>query len=265
MNLLRTSLFGLLLAVAVTPLTAVTITQFSTPLTEDFNTLATATGSVVPADWQFAESGSGANTTYGAGTGSSNLGNTYSFGATDSTDRAFGSVRTSSVASTIGTLVTNETGSTLTQLAIQFTGEQWRLGTLSRVDQLDFGYSVDAASVTTGNWLEVDALDLVGPVTSGVTGALDGNAVENRVQVSHTLTGLNLLSGTSLWLRWVDFDASGSDDGLAIDNFSLTALPSGGGEDVIENVPEVLPLGTIIALLGGLFVVAARWHWIRTA
>src|SRR5688572_29054704 len=208
----HTRLIGLLLAVAATPLAAVSISQFNTPLLENFDILATTTGSVMPADWQFEESGSSANTTYGAGTGSSSTGNTYSFGATGSTERSLGSVRTSGVASTFGTFVANDTGSTITAFTFQFTGEQWRLGALGRVDRLDFGYSIDATSIGSGAWLDVDALDFTAPVTSGLTGALDGDAAENQQLVSYTITGLNLANGTNLWLRWVDFDATGSDD-----------------------------------------------------
>src|SRR5688572_29451055 len=222
MSSIRSSLIGLLAPICATQLFAVTIAQFNTPLTEDFDSLATATSSVVPAGWQFVETGSSANTTYGAGTGSSSTGNTYSFGATGSTERAFGSLRTSGVASTFGTIITNDTGGVITELALSFVGEQWRLGALGRIDQLDFSFSLDATSVDTGTWFDVDSLDFLAPVTSGITGALDGNLPENQLLVSFTIGGLTLASGTSLWLRWVDFDAAGSDDGLAIDSFSIS-------------------------------------------
>jgi hypothetical protein len=267
MSSIHTCLFGILLAAAVTPLAAVSISQFNTPLVENFDVLATATGSIMPAGWQFEESGSSANTTYGAGTGSSSTGNTYSFGATGSTERSLGGLRTSGVATTFGTLVTNDTGSTITDLAIDFTGEQWRLGALGRIDRLDFGFSTDATSIGTGTWLDVDALDFTAPTTSGVTGALDGDAAENQMLVSHTITGLNLPNGTSLWLRWVDFDATGSDDGLAIDNFSITALQSGGGGGggEVENVPDRLPLSVIIVVMGGLLALASDPRRLRAS
>ena len=258
---LRTSLIFLLLGSTVTPLTAVTISLFNTSHAEDFDTLASITSSAVPTDWQFSEAGSSANTTYGAGTGSSNVGNTYSFGATGGTDRAFGAVRTTGVATTIGTVITNGTGSTITELTIQFTGEQWRLGALGRVDRLDFGLSTDATSIVTGTWSDVDALDFVGPVTAGIAGALDGNAGENQQLVSHTITGLSLLSGTSLWLRWVDFEASGSDDGLALDNFSVLApqtVTGGGGGGAPQDVPDTLPTGVTMAVMMGLIVLGSR-------
>jgi hypothetical protein len=247
---IRTLASCLVFAATVAPLTAVTLNQFNIPFTENFDGLATATDSVVPPGWAFTETGTSANTTYGAGTGSSTTGNTYSFGATGSTERAFGALRTSGVAATIGTVVANDAGNTITELTIQFTGEQWRLGALGRVDRLDFGYSTDATSLADGAWLDVDALDFVGPVTSGLVGGLDGNAPENQFLVSYTLTGLNLLSGGSLWLRWVDFDASGSDDGLEIDNFSITAVQTEGGE--VQTVPDQLPTGVVAMVMGAL-------------
>lgn len=253
----RPSLLGILLAAVVTPLAAVTVGQFNLTYTEDFDTLASVTSSSLPAGWQLAETGSGANNTYGAGAGTSATGNTYSFGSDSSTDRALGSLRTASVASMFGTVVTNGTGSTITQLTIQFTGEQWRLGALGRADSLNFSYSLDGTSITTGTWTDIHALDFTAPTTTGMTGALDGNAAGNQVLVNYTLTGLNLTSGASLYLRWADFDASGSDDGLAIDNFSIfAALPDVG----TQNVPDHLPTSAIVFSLGGLLVLRSLTH-----
>jgi hypothetical protein len=253
---LRAPLTGLLLAILVTPLTAVSISQFNLTYTEDFDTLAAVTSSSLPPGWALSETGSSANDSYGAGTGSSTTGNTYSFGGSGSTDRALGALRTSGVASTFGTVVTNDTGGTLTQITIQFTGEQWRLGALGRTDRLDFSYSLDGTSITTGTWMDVDALDFTGPITAGTIGALDGNVIDHQLLMTHTLTGLNLVSGASLWLRWVDFDASGSDDGLAIDSISLLAAGQFAGGT--ENVPDSLPMSVIVAAFGALMMVAAR-------
>lgn len=244
-------------------LSAITLNQFNTAATEDFDTLAQVTSSVVPAGWEFSEAGSGANTSYGASTGSSSTGNTYSFGASGSSDRAFGSLRTSSVATTLGSSVTNSTGATITDLTISFTGEQWRLGALGRVDRMDFSYSFDATSVITGTWLDVDALDFTAPVTAGTLGALDGNAADNRQFITFTLTGLNLAPGGSLWFRWVDFDASGSDDGLAIDDCSVSAVQQSGGGGgsgggATQAVPETLPVGWTLGAIIGVMVLHAR-------
>ncbi len=198
------------------------LTTLDTPFLENFNTLAAAgTSSVTPTGWYFAESGSNADTTYAAGTGSSNVGNTYSFG--DSSDRAFGGLQSGSLLPLIGASYTNNTSFTLTSLDISYVGEQWRIGTMLREDRLNFQYSTDATSLTSGTWLDINALDFVAPVQTSVPGALDGNNVANQTAVSATLIVPPIANGTTFWLRWVDVDATGADDGLAVDDFAITA------------------------------------------
>src|SRR5258708_4182049 len=119
----------------------ISISVFGNPYTENFNTLApTGTSSTVPAGWAFVESGTNANTTYSAGTGSSTTGDTYSFGAAANTERAFGQLRSGSVTTILGANYLNNTGSTIIALSISYTGEQWRLGALGRVDRMDFQF-----------------------------------------------------------------------------------------------------------------------------
>lgn len=195
--------------------------NLGTDITEDFNDLATSgTSSTMPSGWFFTESGSGANTTYTSGTGSSATGDTYSFGS--NTDRALGSLQSGSVASSLGTKLINASGETLTSLVVSYTGEQWRLGATGRVDKLVFAYSTNATSLTTGTWTPVTALDFTAPVNSGSTGALNGNLAANRTDISAVITGLSIANAGSIWLRWTDFDASGSDDGLGIDDVTIT-------------------------------------------
>jgi hypothetical protein len=194
--------------------------------TQDFDTLE-MTGNadvILPAGWGFVETGSGADTTYRAGTGSSTTGDTYSFGSDGSTDRAFGTLRSGSVDPEIGAAFQNATGDPLSGLEVSFTGEQWRLGTAGRSDRLDFQYSLDAHSLSDGTWIDVDALDFTSPNTVA-TGALDGNAAGNRTLLGATLAGLDLPDGGTVWMRWMDFAASGSDDGLGIDDFRISAVP----------------------------------------
>lgn len=203
----------------------ISITSSGTALTQDFNTLANSgsANTVLPSGWVFYESGTSGNTTYAASTGSDNGGNTYSYGATSATDRALGGLQSGSVIPSIGASYTNNTGSTITQLDISYVGEQWRLGATSRVDKLIFSYSFDATSLSTGTWTNFTNLDFTGPVTSGALGALNGNASSNRTSVSASIIGLSINSGTTFWVRFSDFNATGADDGLSIDDWSLTA------------------------------------------
>jgi hypothetical protein len=124
-----------------------------------------------------------------------------------------------------GACFTNDTGGTVTTLDVAYTGEQWRLGTAGRTDRIDFQYSTDATSLVDGTWTDTDALDFTTPVTT-TTGAKDGNAAANRTALSSTISGLTIPNGATFWIRWSDLDATTADDGLAVDDFSLT--PSGG-------------------------------------
>jgi DNA/RNA endonuclease G (NUC1) len=197
---------------------------------EDFDTLASAgTSPNTPTGWGFAETGTNANGTYTAGTGSSNSGDTYSFGAAGSSERALGGLLSGSLVPTIGAHFKNETGGTITSLTISYTGEQWRLGALGTSgtpprgpDRLDFQYSTTATSLTSGAYTDVNALDFVSPVTTGTVGALNGNSAPNRTAITSTIGGLNIPSGASFFIRWSDFNVASSDDGLAIDDFSMT-------------------------------------------
>lgn len=172
--------------------------------------------------WYFYETGTSADTKYTGGTGSSTNGDTFSFG-TVVADRALGGVQSSSVNPTIGFYLKNTTGQTITSVNISYIGEQWRLGALGRVDRLDFQYSTTATSLSTGTWTDVDALDFTAPITSGTIGAIDGNAVGNKTAISFTITGLSIANNSTIFIRWNDFNPTGADDGLAVDDFSFTA------------------------------------------
>ena len=194
------------------------------PAVQAFDTLAsTGTGSTVPSGWSFLESGTNANTTYAADNGLANSGNTYSYGAGSSGERAFGMLRSGSLVPMVGARLRNDSGNALAAIAVAYTGEQWRLGTAGRVDRLDFQYSLNATSVgdAAATWVDVDTLDFTAPVSGGALGALDGNLAANRTAVSGSISGIVLPVSAGLWVRWLDLDATGADDGLAIDDVSF--------------------------------------------
>jgi uncharacterized protein len=221
--------------------TSISLTTLGSAYTQDFNTLAiTGTSSTLPTGWALSETGTSANTTYTAGTGSSTTGDTYSFGSTGNTERAFGGLQSGSLIPTIGACFTNDTGSTVTSLAISYTGEQWRLGTTARADRIDFQYSLNATSLATGTWIDVDPLDFSSPNIAASVGALDGNAAANRTAISFTINSLSIPAGSTFFIRWTDFNASGSDDGLAVDDFSLT--PNGPGGTPSLSINDVVVL-----------------------
>lgn len=191
---------------------------------QDFDTLAsTGTASNLPAGWSLLETDDNANTTYTAGTGSLTAGDSYSFGAAGSAERALGGLRSGSLVPSWGACFVNDTGASIASLDVAYVGEQWRAGVSGRTasDRIDFQYSLDATGLGNGSWVHAAALDFASPSLGGTSGARDGNAAGNRTGVAATLEGLSLPAGATLWIRWTDFDISSSDDGLAIDDFSI--------------------------------------------
>ena len=195
----------------------------SSGYSQDFDTMAdTGSSSLLPDGWYFFESGADADSLYSTGTGSSRTGDTYSLGSEDSTDRALGSIRSGGLASVYGANFINNSNEVITSIHISYTGEQWRAGSASRVeaDTLKFQYSVNATGLSDGEWIDINQLNFFSPNTN-ISGALDGNLPENRTEINSTITGLSIPAGAEFWIRWQDIDVSSSDDGLAIDDFSI--------------------------------------------
>jgi predicted extracellular nuclease len=208
---------------------SVSLVAIDAPYGQNFDTLSsTTTSAVLPDGWYLSESGtSSANDgKYSIGSGSGNAGDVYSFGsASGNSDRAFGTLLSGTLTPTIGAAFTNNTASAITALTISYTGEQWRLGTANRgPDRLDFQIGVTATSLDDppAAWVDVNDLDFNSPITTGTVGAVNGNLPSNRVAVGATISGLNIPIGAAFWIRWTDFNASGADDGLAIDDFTIT-------------------------------------------
>jgi hypothetical protein len=220
----------LLLAIMTVGVTTVgfaqplSLTSTSQVLSENFDGLS-ASGTaqtILPNGWWIQETGSSGNTTYRAGDGNGTTGDTYSFGAVGSSERALGSLASNGLQSAFGVRIINNSGNTLTQFSYDLFMEQWRGGGRTGLDSLYFSYSVNNG--VTGAWTRVTTNDLVSKVTiGGTTGAaLDGNAAANRQFYSFIVSGLTWPAGDTLTLRWNDPNVGGNDDGLAIDNFNFT-------------------------------------------
>jgi ELWxxDGT repeat protein len=201
----------------------ISLTQLGLAYTQDFNSLQSfGTSGSLPFGWIVKETGANANGLYTASSGQSNGGDSYSFGASASDDRALGSLQSGSLSSVFGASFVNDTATTVTQLEIAFRGEQWRLGTANRLDSLKFEISLDATAIDNGTWQSVSALDFQTVDSLGTVGARDGNTAANGTVVTSILDGLSIKAGSIFFIRWTDIDATGADDGLAVDDFSLT-------------------------------------------
>lgn len=209
------------------------------PVTETFDGLGTSATATVPTGFVLAAGATGityanpANTTLTtrsggtSGTGamnSSSAGGIYNFanGVTaTATERALGFLTSSSFSAPRHLLlaIRNNTGTTITDLAVAYDVEKYRTG--MNPYEWQFFTSPDGAT-----WTQ----------PSGMTVAYtaDGaNAVVNpptTTSKSITLSGLDLAPGATTYLRWsyVALMASTNAQGLGLDNLTLTPTLLGG-------------------------------------
>jgi len=265
----------LLYLASATPAHAQFVSLSSTAL-ETFDSLAASgTGSSLPTGWQFSEAGTNANGTYAADNGDTAAGNTYSYGAGGSGERALGSLRSGSLQPLFGARLGNDTGLVIDHIDVRYTGEQWRLGAAGRADRLDFQYSLDATALNdvAATWIDVDALDFASPTTGGGVGALDGNLAANRSAVSGTIGGLSLAPGATLWVRWTDADIPGAEDGLAIDDvrFDVDGVPPVDNPPTVAsttpapNATGVAPSATLSVTFSEAVAATQPWYSISCA
>lgn len=208
---------------------SITGTGSGNTYSENFSTLAQSgtSNTTLPAGWAFLETLTNANTSYSGGTGSGTGADTYSFGLATSSERSFGGLRSGNLATVVGVAFTNNTGATITDLVITYKGETWRVGAANRIDKLDFQYSVNATSLSTGTWTDFDTLDYANPGQATGSGAQ-----QHTANLSGTISSLSIANGTTFRLRWNDFDSAGADDGMAVDDFTIYVI--GGGASPAE-------------------------------
>lgn len=206
--------------------------------------------------WSVKRTGTGSQ--IAANNGSSNVGNLYSYGVDAASDRALGTLGSgnASIGSLFyGVCFKNSTGSSLSQVGIGYTGEQWR-NSAATAQTVAFGYQVSTTGcveVNASGYTAVTALDLISPITGGTAGALNGNLAANQVVIPSTSVSVTIPNGAYITLRWSDPNHSGDDHGLAIDDFTFSI---GGIADTSPTVSTInptngatnVPVNTTIAL-----------------
>ena len=145
-----------------------------------------------------------------------------SLGSSGSTDRALGAaLKRRGDDISYGIEFINNSGSTITQLTIGYTGEQWYVSDATNSNTLTFSYQINATDLVSGTWTNVSQLDFSTPNVSGSTTNIDGNNAANRTVKSYALN-ISLNPAAKIWLKWRDIDDSGNDHLMGIDDFNLT-------------------------------------------
>ncbi len=143
----------------------------------------------------------------GQGTGTSNAGGYWGYGANG--NFSLGALRSGTPGDITYTLsFINNSGTTISSITLSWDYEQWRYANTSGWDCTGTGALASDATL--------NGKDFVGS-SSGTSGTVSITAVP-----SFTLSGLSILNGTSFGISWKTTDAASSDNGVAIDNFNIS-------------------------------------------
>lgn len=214
----------------------VAITNSNLSYFQDFDGLSDTTlnnaYSTLPAEWLAMEFGSSANQEYRAAYGELAGGDLYSFGDTNSTERALGSIGSGSNSVILyGTRFINQTTDTITAMAVGYMGEQWRQGRPGSVrstgpDTIHFEYAINPSGIDDANFTPYPNLHFASAENNASLNVpLNGNLASNRTWLEDTINGLQLAPNDTIFIRWRDFNSSSYDDGLAVDSLTVSFIP----------------------------------------
>jgi hypothetical protein len=192
--------------------------------------------------------------------GSSNNRGLANLGLIGSTDRALGLIsQGNEVDVRMALRLVNDTNKVVTSFTVGFRGEQWRTSG-NGISKLVFDYGLFAAgqgsyaATTYASGAQTGGLTFTSPVGTGTPRELNGNGtttagnttVNNFQPLTGTINNVEWKPGQELWLRWTNNQTGGADNGLAIDDLSLSfysvAIPEPG-------TLALLPVGAL-ALVG---------------
>jgi len=177
--------------------------------TTDFNSYdpsSTNSNGTLPSGWS-ANSSSTA-TFNGRGTGSSQTGGYWAYGILG--EYSLGALRTGTPGNiTYSVSFTNNSGTTIQSITLSWDYEQWRYANNS-------GWDISGTGWLANNTI-LDAKDFTGTGTG-----TSGMGTSTHV-AAFTLTGLNIPNHQSFGIEWTTTDGTGSDNGVAIDNFAISA------------------------------------------
>lgn len=249
-------------AAAVAAVAGAQVSFTGLALTEDFNSLASATSpfsatvgtqAAIPglSTWRGAKiAGSGATAMpWVTDDGTSNTGGLRNSGATSASDRALGSLGSGSNTPAFGVEIVNNAANAIDSFVLTFSGEQYRSST-SIANVLTFAYGFSGGTATSSNFLSSASLtnDATGNVLGQAAVASNGiiSPAANLGSYTVTISNINVPVGGSIFFRWQDVDNTGSDASLAIDDLRFTAT----------TVPT--PGSAALLALGGLLAVRRR-------
>lgn len=218
----------------------------TTAVTQNFDGMGTTLN--LPANWKMHAStvsptwsGGVSTVTQQASSGTPGAGGTYNFGSSV-TERAVGAMTSGSFGSPNNLLAffQNTNASNLTSLTVSYDAERYRINIADA--SVQFFYSLNGTT-----WTAVPTGDI--PTTSFPTGSNTYNfptvTVINKTGIS--ITGLNIPTSGSIYLRWNINTVGANSQGIAIDNinakagFAIASVQTGNWDNVLTWAGGVVP------------------------
>ena len=199
----------------------------SNPVTENFDSIGTGATANLPANWKMSSAGTGSTsnwttatnvtaTTQQASSGSPTAGGRYNWATTAATDRAIGFMTSGSYASpnSIMAFYRNTSGSTISDLTINFQFERYRINTSNA--SVTFFTSTDGATWTASTAGDIATTDFPTGASSYTFGA------PTTITRAVTLTGVNIPVTGDFYLRWVLNTTGTNSQGIGLDEVTVT-------------------------------------------
>jgi endonuclease I len=206
----------------------ISITATGTAFTQNFDGIGSGAAATLPSGFKIGTDWAASTittTTFAAGTTGTGIlsttasGGVYNFATgvnASSTDRAIGFLTSSGYSSprSIILKITNGTSSNITDLLLSFDYEKYR--NHSRGTDLTFFH---------GNTVTASTAEIAGNQSYAADAAVAILNPPTTITKTFTITSLSIAPGTDYYLRWTYTGVGGSSNsqGLAIDNFSVTA------------------------------------------
>ena len=156
----------------------------------------------------------------------------FSFGTASNADRALGSRATGAIAGNnpvlYGVRLVNNSGATLTDFTVHYTGEQWFKTGKTSADTLLVDYQIGATAIASGTWTAASGGTFTSPINTSTAAVVAGNTAANRRILGVKVTGISWAPGAELWVRLRDTDETGDEQALAVDDFHFFAEPESG-------------------------------------
>lgn len=173
--------------------------------------------------------GSQSNMNFATSTGSSTGSGIYSYGPSTHPNRSLGSLASGTGIYAFGLILKNETGMVLNRVQIRFLATQWRKGGSTHKNTWRFGYHCsDTVRPFIDSLFNDHRFNFTSIHTGTGTAVLNGHLPANQFWVEDSITDIYWLPGQQLLLQWSDFDETGSDDAMGIDDFSFKAFQQPG-------------------------------------